>query len=265
MTEPSQMTDSDLAELGRAKRLLENPGFIARTANALGTPVEKLLEALPDKATTAIQNATRTSLEKALKVAVATLGGESGHETSNIWHKIAVAVTGAAGGAFGIPALAIELPLSTTIMLRSIADIGRSKGEDLRRPESTLACIEVFALGGKSRSDDTTESAYFAVRIALARAVNEAAAYLTEKAAVEEGVPALVRLIVAVAQRFGVVVAEKAAAQLVPVVGAFGGAAFNLAFIDHFQDMAEGHFTVRSLERKYGEEMVRAAYGRLPS
>ena len=263
MNQPAAIPEADLAELARAKKILENPGFVARLADAVGAPVEKLLGALPDKATTAIQGATRTALTSALKVAVATLAGQSGHQPSNLWHKLAVAATGAAGGAFGLPALSIELPLSTTIMLRSIADIARSKGEDLRTPASALACIEVLALGGRTPSDDATESAYFAARIALARAVNDAAAYLAEKAVVEEGVPALVRLITAVGQRFGIVVAGKAAAELVPVVGAVGGAAVNLAFMDHFQDMAEGHFTVRSLERKHGPEAVRAAYAKV--
>jgi hypothetical protein len=264
MTEQNSITEADLAELARAKRLLEHPSFIARAANAVGAPIDKLLSVLPEKALTAIQTATKTALEKALKVAVATLGGQSGHEPSNIWHKVAVVATGAAGGAFGLASLPIELPVTTTIMLRSVADIARSKGEDLHTPESTLACIEVFALGATSKADDAVESAYYAVRIALARSVSEAAQYLAGKAAIEEGAPALVRLIATVAERFGVVVAEKAAAGLVPILGAVGGAAINVAFMDHFQDMAEGHFTVRSLERKYGTDEVRAAYDKLP-
>ena len=32
-----------------------------------------------------------------------------------------------------------------------------------------------------------------------------------------------------------------------------GGAAINVLFIDHFQNMARGHFTVRRLERAFGE------------
>ena len=47
------------------------------------------------------------------------------------------------------------------------------------------------------------------------------------------------------------------------MVGAVGGAAVNLAFIEHFQDVARGHFTVRRLERVYGAEIVRAEYDRL--
>jgi hypothetical protein len=59
------------------------------------------------------------------------------------------------------------------------------------------------------------------------------------------------------------VVSEKVAAEAVPIVGAAGGAVINLLFIDHFQNMARGHFIVRRLERAYGAELVRAEYDRL--
>jgi len=81
--------------------------------------------------------------------------------TSNTWHKLAVAASGGIGGFFGLPAVAVELPISTTIMLRSIADIARSEGEIISNTESQLACIEVFALGGSNKSDNASESGYF--------------------------------------------------------------------------------------------------------
>jgi hypothetical protein len=59
------------------------------------------------------------------------------------------------------------------------------------------------------------------------------------------------------------VVTQKVAAQALPIVGALGGAVVNLAFIEHFQEMAQGHFTVRRLERTYGTEIVRAEYERV--
>jgi len=61
------------------------------------------------------------------------------------------------------------------------------------------------------------------------------------------------------------VVGEKIVAQGVPIIGALGGATINVLFIDHFQDMARGHFIVRRLERSYGEDEVRAKYERLRS
>ena len=98
------------------------------------------------------------------------------------------------------------------------------------------------------------------MRAALGKAVSEAAAYAAGRATAREGAPALARLVALIAERFGVVVGEKAAASFVPVVGALGGAAINVIFIDHFTDVARGHFAVRRLERLHGTVAVRAAW-----
>jgi hypothetical protein len=218
---------------------------------------------LPESWNGFVTAATRKSIEKALDIALLTMDREGREPASNWWHKLAVAATGATGGAFGLPALAIELPVSTTIILRSIADIARSEGEDLRLPDARLQCLQVLALGGKSKSDDGTETGYFAARTALAMAVSEAAAHLTQKGMSQSGAPAIVRLITLVASRFSIVVSEKAAVQAVPVIGAFSGAAINTLFIDHFQNMGRGHFIVRRLERLHDQEEIRRLYEEL--
>lgn len=254
------LTESDLAELKRANQLLENPGLAAKITSALGTPIEKGFELLPGKWTEAVHKASEAALMKALAVAVKSLGDNPELSSRERIHKVAAAASGAVGGAFGLLALAIELPISTTIMLRSIADIAKSEGEDPRTIDTSLACLSVFALGGKSKNDDATESGYFAVRAALATAVTEASKFLAEKGLGKAGAPALVRLVSALGARFGVVVSEKAAAQAVPILGAAGGALVNTIFIGHFQDMARGHFIVRRLEKIYGAEVVKRAY-----
>jgi len=149
-------------------------------------------------------------------------------------------------------------------MLRSIADIAAAHGEDPRALDTRLACLTVFALGStRDARDDAAESGYFAARSALAAAVSEAAKHLAQKGFGKSGAPALLRLIALIGARFGVVVSEKAAAQAIPILGAAGGAVVNALFIGHYQDMARGHFTVRSLERVHGEAAVRVAYERL--
>jgi len=55
-------------------------------------------------------------------------------------------------------------------------------------------------------------------------------------------------------------VSEQVAAKSIPAIGAVLGAMVNTVFIDHFQQVAHGHFTVRRLERLYGEAAVHAAY-----
>ena len=257
------LSAADRDALARAKALLENPGVAAKVTDLIGMPIERALKLLPATWGDVVNTATRKALETALKAALLTLDDSPPVRAREFLHKLAVAATGAGGGAFGLAGLPVELPLSTSIMLRSIADIARSEGELLRTADGKLACLEVFALGGRRPSDDATESAYFAVRGVLAKAVSEAAQFITEKGLVEEGAPALIRLIAQVASRFGAAVSEKVAAEAVPVIGAAGGAAINLIFIDHFQDMARGHFIVRRLERTYGAALVRAEYDRV--
>jgi len=254
-----ELSSDDLADLRYAKSLLENASLAARIASAVGRPIEKLFGLLPNGAAEIIQAVTDKSLRAALNFAVSTIGDRQQY-SANWVHKTAVAMTGAAGGAFGITTLAVELPASTIIMLRSIADIARSEGEAIKSPEGKLACLEVFALGGPHRSDDAAESTYFAVRGLLAKALAEAAEYIAERGVVQEGAPSLVRFMAQVATRFGVPVSEKVMAQSVPVIGAAGGAAINVVFINHFQDLARGHFIVRRLERKYDPETVKKAY-----
>jgi EcsC protein family len=253
-------SQEDLNDLKKAKALLETPGIAARITNLIGTPIESGFALLPDNWSAKVGDVTREALTRAVHAAVFTLGGGPAENASNLWHKIAVAATGGVGGFFGLPALAAELPVSTTIMLRSIADIARSEGESIHTIESKIACIEVFALGGPGKNDDASESGYFSIRAALAQSVSKAAEYMAGKRLAEEGAPALVRLIVQIAERFSIQVSEKAAAQAIPAIGAAGGAIVNTLFIDHFQDMARGHFIVRRLERTYGKEMVAATY-----
>lgn len=258
------ITDSVRKELQTAKNLLENPGVAAKITNYIGTPIEKGLELLPESWNKNIGDVTQTALLKAADAAIFTMKDIPGESSSNIWHKLGVAVSGGVGGFFGIAAISVELPISTTIMLRSIADIARSEGESINSVQTKLACLEVFALGGESSDDDGAESGYYAVRAALAHSVKEALEYIAKGGTVEAGGPMLVRFITEIASRFGIQVSEKAAAQAIPAIGAAGGALINTLFIDHFQDMARGHFIVRRLEKAHGEDTIKKLYAELP-
>jgi hypothetical protein len=253
---------ADIDALRAAVQLLEHPSLAARLTNLIGKPVGVVGWALPGGASQAIATAATKSLEAALKVALLTIRNKP-QEQSQLLHRALAVASGAAGGAFGIVSLPVELPVSTIIILRSILDIARSEGENLTDPEATLSCIEVLGLGGRLDTADPTKSDYFVIRGLLARSVTEAARFIAERGIVEEGSPVFVRLITQVASRFGLVVTQKAAAQTIPIIGALGGAAVNYAFIDHFQSVARGHFTVRRLERKYGKDIVFNAYERL--
>jgi hypothetical protein len=259
LQEASEITIEDREALRKAVKSLEHTSHARRLTNILGKPVELIGYALPAFASKAIASATSKGLEAALKVALRTLPSSS-RTNSQFLHRALATACGAAGGTFGLAALPVELPVSTVIMLRSIADIARSEGEDLSDPEAALSCVEVFALGGRAGSADGLESGYFAVRGVLAKTVTEAARFVAERGVLKEGAPIFLKFITQVAARFGLVVTQKVAAQALPLVGALGGAAVNYAFIEHFQDIARGHFTLRRLERVYGKERIRSEY-----
>ncbi len=258
-----KLTDNDLNDLKYAKYILENPGIAAKVMDYIGPHIEKRLEMLPQGWSKTVTRATQFSLEKALMISLNTLDNRAKTQPLDFFHKLMVAATGAAGGAFGLAGLAIELPVSTCVMFRSIGDIARSHGEQLQSPDVQIACMEVFALGGRSQTDDATESAYFLIRSVLAKSVTEAVNYVAERGIIEEGAPVLLRLIAQVATRFEIDVTEKLAAQAIPLIGAAGGAAINVMFMNHFQDMAHGHFTIRRLQRTYSPEFIESEYRRL--
>lgn len=261
------LSDEDLKALRRAKHQLESPALAMKLASIVGAPLEKLLSRLPGFANEKITDATELALRKCLSIALRTLGRQDGatplvvpDKPSNLLHKFAVATTGAAGGAFGLFALPVELPVTTTLMFRSICDIARSEGEDLNAIDTQLQCLTVLGMGSTSSADDDADYGYFIMRGALAQAVSKASSEIATKGFTAHGSAALLRLLNTIAARFSVQVSEQIAAKSIPAIGAVLGAMVNTVFIDHFQQVAHGHFTVRRLERQFGQPMVEAAY-----
>ena len=175
---------------------------------------------------------------------------------------MAVGVTGGLSGFVGIAALPVELPVTTTLMLRAIADIARHNGEDLSTLEARLACLQVFALGGRQAAT-RSDVGYYAARAFLTRLSGNAAAYLVERGAIELSGPIMNSFVAELVSRFSIVLTDRIAASAVPVIGAVGGATVNMIFMNHFQQVAKGHFTVRLLERRYGAEPVRLRYAEI--
>jgi hypothetical protein len=259
------LSPEDREALRRAHRQLEFPSFAARLTSKLGTPLEKFVRALPESWYDGLQSSLHASLERTLELAIFSLGREGNRRPlrSSTYHKALGALAGAAGGLFGLPAILAELPVTSTIMLRAIADIARSEGEDLDDPDTRLACMEVFALGGRTREDDAADIGYYGVRIALGLHLSRVSEQALSQGIVRWSPPAMVRFVAEIAARFGIVVTEKAAFQMVPILGAGTGSLINLVFLEHFQDVARAHFTIRRLERRYGSDLMQAEYARL--
>jgi hypothetical protein len=276
----SRLSPEDRAALQRAVRELESTSLAIRLSAILGEQARNLASFIPAPLADVASRAAGAAIRVSLNLALKSLAGKPLQDRRRLHTSLAV-FAGAAGGVFGVSSLPLELPFSTTIILRSVADIARAEGHDLDDPRAVLGCLEVFALGGRAASGGGVdlrdgeerearlkdraflETGYFALRAILATSVSEAATYLAGRGTASMAAPALVRFVAQIGAHFGFAVSQKFVAQTVPLIGAAGGAAINYAFADHFQAIARGHFTVMRLERRYGERIIRAEYDQL--
>ena len=250
----------DRQALTRAASLLEQPSFATKVADVVGRPVIGALAMLPGVADRQLTRVIEAAILKCLSIAIDSLEGTPASQPSRWVPRVATGITGGLGGLFGALALPIELPLTTALMLQTIADIARHQGEDLGRPEARLACLEVFALADR-RSGKRADIGYYATRSVLAQLTADIAALVVQRQTIDAAAsPVATSIVREIAGRFGVAVSERTAAAALPIVGAVGGAAVNVMFMSHFQQIAEGHFTIRRLERRYGKEAVRNLY-----
>ena len=257
------LSPSDLEALKRAFFLLERSSFARQLADSAGQPATYLLNKILKTMNRRLNRMAEIAIFKGLDVAVKSLKSTSERGPATKLSSVVAGISGGVSGFFGTVALPVELPLTTVVMLRAIADIARHQGEDLATIEGRLACVEVFALGDRGGSNTRTEIGYYATRALLSRLTKDAAGFLSECGAANASAPLVGSFVSEVAARFGTVVSERAAVGAVPILGALGGATVNVIFMNHFQNIAQGHFIVRRLERQYGADVVRRRYARL--
>jgi hypothetical protein len=259
----SALSEQDRRCLEDAFQQLEYPSFAAHLANVVGTPVEKGLKLIPPRWFRRLSGRFQAVMGRVFETAVEHLERVPGKPRTERFYRCVGVGTGALGGLLGGPALLVELPVTTWVMLTAIADIARDEGENLGELETRLACLEVFALGGRSKADDAADTGYYGLRLALDVAVGQASRHVAERGLSRNGAPALSRLVFVVSERFGLTLSEKAAAESLPLIGALGGALVNDLFIRHFLGMARSHFAIRRLERRYGRNFVEGEYRKL--
>jgi len=252
----------DHAALKNAVKYLEGRNFAARLADYAGVPIHRVLGFLPKALNKRLSGAVRTAVMKGLEVAVDTLDKKPPRTPATGFSSFLAGVTGGVSGLFGFGALAVELPLTTTLMLRAIAEIAQHQGEDLSTLEARLACLEVFAYGAK-RNEDNLDVGYYAARALISKYTHDIAALALERGAIDASAPVVASLVSEIVSRFGLVVSDKVAAGALPIIGAVGGATVNIVFMDHFQRVAHAHFTLRRLERTYGSAPIRERYAEL--
>lgn len=254
-----ELTAQDFAELKKAVKLLENQGFTRLLNNVTGKPTEKALELVPRRLKNNLDKIVNSAVTKCLHLALNTLDKRTARPPRNHLSTLMSGVTGGLSGFFGAPGLAADLPVTTTLLLRSVADIARAQGEDLSCISSQLACIEVLALGAPVE-EKHVESSYYLARDGFSEFSGNAAKALSDLGADTVRAPAVNGFLGEISARFAVTIWQRAAVSSVPLIGALGGAAGNALFMHYFQDLATGHFIVRRLERSYTKDIIRQNY-----
>src|ERR1700751_993166 len=115
-----EISDTDRQALAVAMRRLETPGVAGRITALIGRPAELAARALPGPGTGPGAQAGEIALTRALDIALFSLR-DPRLRGGRLVHSALASASGAIGGAFGLSALTIELPVSTAIMLRAIA------------------------------------------------------------------------------------------------------------------------------------------------
>ncbi|MBT3586716.1 MAG: EcsC family protein [Halobacteriovoraceae bacterium] len=282
MKSQTKLSDDEIHFIKEAQHFLDSPSIALRVANAMGKPLDWVQEKLPEKHQQMVRKAVQKSLEKALRIAIRSVGKQ--RDGDDIWaelaeesnktkkrHTVASGLTGGVGGFFGLLTLPVELPLTTGIIMRSIASIAQEFGADLNSDQVKLECLYIFTLGAdKAYWDDEMDSSYYSSRVAFSKMIQEGAKYMAAHSAKEllKGVkkgsaPIIVSFISRVASYFEVAVTEKLLMEAVPIIGGVGGATINVLFTDYFSKAARYHFGLRNLEEKYGEDEVKKIFNHL--
>jgi len=204
-------------------------GLGLQVLNLIGGRAENLLERLPDPVKLGLESATRLALSQAMNVAHASRKKQK--DPADWVNTLASTAMGAAGGLGGASTALIELPITTTVLLRAIQAVAERHGFDPSLPEVQAQCLEVFASGGPLDHDDGIETGFLAARVTLTGGTVQT-------------------VLAKIAPRLAAVFGQKLGAQAVPILGAAAGAAINYAYASYYQDMADVHFRLLKLSRR---------------
>lgn len=209
-----------------ARRYRRAGGVGLQILNIVGDSAEGLLKRLPSGVRARLDQTTEAALTTAMQAAH---GSRRYVSDQPDWvNRVVTTSMGAAGGFGGLPSALAELPVTTTILLRTIQGVAVEHGFDPESDGVQFDCIRVFASAGPLAQDDGTDLAFLTTRVAVSGT-------------------AVHGLIAKVAPRLATVLGQKLAAQTVPVLGAFAGALTNYAYTSYYQEMAHIHFRLRKL------------------
>ncbi|MBL4769097.1 MAG: EcsC family protein [Rhodobacteraceae bacterium] len=156
-------TETELTRL--ADRYRAAGGIGVQLLNMLGGTAENLLDRLPLNVREGLGN----TVDQALRLAMRTAHKSRKvlPDQSDRANRVVTTAMGAAGGLGGLPSALIELPVTTTMLLRAIQDVAKEYGFNPASESVQFDCIRVFAAAGPLASDDGADMGFVSVRLTL--------------------------------------------------------------------------------------------------
>ena len=220
------------AEVDRlAHRYLDAGGVAMELLAALGGKAEGLLDRLPGGLRGRMDDIVLAALNRSFDAASRSRGMVRGR--GDMFNRLLSTTSGAVGGFAGIGGAMLELPVTVTLLLRAILDIAAEHGFDPASDEMRREALHVFAVAGPLADDDGTDLGLLVARMTVTGHTVQT-------------------LIAKVAPKLSVSLAQKLAAQTVPVFGALAGATINYSFARYYQELARVHFGLLRLSRETG-------------
>ena len=233
------LSAAEFAGLSRAAEdYLAAKGKLMATLEQAGNFIQSGLHRLPGNVQQIVADRARDGLHLAFRSAILGLEGPSS-DAGAARFRMGGVVSGALGGLGGLATTLAELPVTTGLIMRSVAAIARAEGFDLADEEVRATCVEVFAFGGPLEEDDDADLAFWTARL---------------------GGRQVAQMVVTAAARYAPTMAAKIGAQAVPLLGAAVGAGLNFVYMDFYQRMARVVFALLPIERAHERAMVRSCF-----
>lgn len=220
------------SEIDRLARRYMNAGGIAMDLlNAVGGRAEGLIEKLPAPVRNRMDGITHGALNRAFDAASRSRGML--RDRGDWFNRALSTASGAAGGLAGFAGAAIEMPITVTLLLRAIMDIAAEHGFDPDSDQARREALHVFASAGPLAQDEGADLGLLAARMTITGQTVQT-------------------LIAKVAPKLSASLAQKLAAQAVPILGAVAGATINYSFTRYYQEIARVQFGLMRLSEETG-------------
>lgn len=220
------------AEIDRlARRYLDAGGIGMDLLQAIGGNAETLIEYVPAPIRSRVDRITYRGLNRAFDAAAGSR--RVVRDRGAMFNRLLSTVSGAAGGVAGLGGALLELPLTITLLLRAIQEIGAEHGFDPDSDEIRVETLRVLASAGPLSEDESTDLGLLAARLSITG-------------------HSIQGLIAKVAPKLSISFIQKLGAQAVPILGALAGASINYTFARYYQELARVNFGLLRLERETG-------------